>query len=244
MSRFETRALGAGHVRLWAGGTGPTLLYLHGFDRHPGDAPFLNRLAHTHHVLAPEHPGYGETTPAHPLHDITDQTLHYRRAVEAWATGPVDVIGHSLGGMFAAEFAALCPHLTRRLILVDTYGLWNDATPLPDPFTLPPAALKSAQYANPANAPTTPPTPGDLAAATRYLWPIPDRGLSRRLPFIQAPTLILHGTQDGLIPPAYAQTLATQIPNARVQLIPNAGHYPMTEAEDLFIGAISAFLAN
>ena len=63
-------------------------------------------------------------------------------------------------------------------------------------------------------------------------------------PNLLAPTLILHGNQDGLIPQTYAQTLATQIPNAQVQLIPNAGHYPMTEAEDAFIGAISAFLAN
>jgi len=243
MTPFETRPLGAGHVRLWIGGTGPTLLYLHGFDRHPGDAPFLTRLAQTHTVLAPEHPGYGETTPAHPLHDITDQTLHYRRAIEAWATGPVDIIGHSLGGMFAAEFAALCPHLTRRLVLVDTYGLWNDTTPLPDPFTLPPAALKSAQYANPANAPATPSTPGDLAAATRYLWPIPDRGLSRRLGFIRAPTLVLHGTQDGLVPPSYGQALAAAIPGARFVPIASAGHYPMIEAETTFLHEVSSFLA-
>src|SRR3712207_7690201 len=61
------------------------------------------------------------------LHDaLPILTLHHRQLVESLDIERLDVIGHSLGGMFAAEFAAICPHRTRRLVLVDAYGLWLD----------------------------------------------------------------------------------------------------------------------
>ncbi len=240
---FTTRPLGAGQVRVWEQGSGPPLLYLHGIDAHPGDCAFLRGLATTHRVIAPEHPGYGESTPAIPLHDIIDQVLHLRLAVETWANAPVAVVGHSLGGMFAAEFAALCPHLTTRLVLINAYGLWRDDQPLPDPFALPPAALAAAKWAGsvPAGAPQ--PTQSNHAAATRFLWPIPDRGLSRRLPFIQSPTLILHGENDGLIPPTYARHLAAAIRGARLTLLPNTAHDPSIEHPETVLSELNKFIS-
>lgn len=109
-------------VRLWSGGSGPPLLYLHGFEQHPGAAPFLAKLAESRAVRAPEHPGYGSSSGFEAIEDIFDVTLHYRRLVESWNLGPVDVVGHSLGGMFAAELAAVAPHLVRRLVLVSPYA--------------------------------------------------------------------------------------------------------------------------
>ncbi len=241
---FTIRPLGAGQVRVWEQGRGPALLYLHGMDAHPGDCALLRGLAATHRVIAPEHPGYGESTPAIPLHDITDQVLHLRLAVETWAAGPVAVIGHSLGGMFAAEFAALCPHLASRLVLIDAYGLWRDEDPLPDPFALPPAALAAAKWSGPIPPDAPQPTAANHAAATRFLWPIPDRGLARRLPFIQAPTLILHGENDGLIPAAYARHLANEIRGARLALIAGAAHDPGIEQPGTVLSELGKFLSQ
>jgi pimeloyl-ACP methyl ester carboxylesterase len=256
--KMEKKTVGRLDIRLWSGGTGAPLLYLHGFEHHPGDAAFLNRLAENHLVCAPEHPGFGTSTPLEEYYDIIDVALHYRRLIESWHQGAVDVIGHSLGGMFAAELAVISPHSVRRLVLVDAYGLWLHEHPLPDPFALAPRDLERAKWSDPGKAPMPEPSafeaPGDadalaifraqnLGTATKFMWPIPDRGLNRRLPYIEAPTLIIHGAADGLIPAVYAEAFAHLIPKARVAVIRNAGHLPMLEAEDEFVLTVNDFLA-
>ena len=82
----------------------------------------------------------------------------------------------------------------------------------------------------------------NLGAATKFMWPIPDRGLTRRLAFIEAPTLVVHGAADGLVPLAYGRRLASLIGNAAFHPIAGAGHMPMLEAENAFVGAVAAFL--
>lgn len=253
------RTVGNIKVRLWEAGEGPPLLYLHGFEGHPGDAPFLVRLTERHRVIAPETPGYGESSGLDELDGILGLTLFHRQLVEALGLGAVDVVGHSLGGMFAAEFAAICPHRTRRLVLVDAYGLWLDDLPLPDPFVLSEKQFNATKWADAESAPTLtsifvadPDNPSaavlerakNLAAATKFMWPIPDRGLRARLPLLQAPTLIVHGECDTLVPPRYADEFARLIPEARVIQIAGAGHLPMVEREDDFMTAVEAFLAE
>jgi pimeloyl-ACP methyl ester carboxylesterase len=247
--------LGDFDVRVWSGGAGPPLVYLHGFEHHPGAAPYLRRLSQSRHVLAPEHPGFGASTGFERLTDLQDLILYYRALIESWGRGPVDVIGHCLGGMFAAELAVLAPQLVRGLVLVDPYGLWLDADPLPDPFLLAPAALAAVKWRDPAcaNGETTAfdPALGDtaaefrtinLTAASKFMWPIPDRGLARRLPYLTAPTLVIHGEADGLTPPSYEAAWAAALPHARTAVIAWAGHLPMVEAEDVFIGLVEDFL--
>lgn len=245
-------------VRAWKGGQGSTpLVYLHGFEQHPGAAPFLDKLATTRPVLAPEHPGFGASGGASGMTGILDLALHYRQWLEPLVAnhGPVDLMGHSLGGMFAAEIAAIFPHLVRRLVLVDAYGLWLDDAPMPDPFVIPAPELNAAKWADPGAWAKSEPNSHDgaaadyvyyrsanLGAASRFMWPIPDRGLARRLPLIRAETLVIHGAQDGLVPPVYAQAFADAIPGARVQLIDKAGHLPMIEQETAFLSAANDFL--
>jgi pimeloyl-ACP methyl ester carboxylesterase len=259
MVALATESVGDFRVRVWSEGDGPPVLYLHGFEQHPGDAPFLRRLAQGRRVYAPEMPGYGESTGFETIDGILGMTLYHRQLVESWGVESVDVIGHSLGGMLAAEFAAICPHRTRKLVLVDAYGLWLEESPLPDPFALGEKDLTAAKWGTPDLAQSEPSifvpdpeNPGsamlermkNLATATKFMWPIADRGLRRRLPLIQAPTLVVHGTSDGLIPTVYAQEFGRLIPNARVQQIDQAGHLPMVEREDAFISAVETFLSE
>jgi len=256
--KMAREKLGAFDVRVWSAGSGAPLLYLHGFEHHPGAASFLDRLSRSHDVRAPELPGFGDSTGFEELHDVIDVALYYRRLIESWNKGPVEVVGHSLGGMFAAELAALSPHLVRRLVLVDAYGLWLDDNPLPDPFALSSKDLERAKWHEPEKAPVPEPSAfeagGDhgalaifraqnLGTATKFMWPIPDHGLKRRLPYIQAPTLIVHGKADGLVPVAYAEAFARLIPKARIAVIRNAGHLPMIEAEEDFISVVNDFLS-
>ena len=109
-------------------------MFLHGYERHPGDAAFLGRLAQRHRVWAPEQPGYGTSIGSEEIHDLLDLVLFYRALVQDLAAGPVDLVGHSIGGMIAAEIAAITPDVVRRLVLVDSFGLWLDEEPAMDPF--------------------------------------------------------------------------------------------------------------
>lgn len=257
---LQTQTLDGLIVSLWVDGDGPPLLYLHGYEQHPGGASFLQRLAKGRRVYAPELPGYGASTGMESMEGVLDLVLYYRQLVASWGVEAVDVVGHSLGGMIGAEIAAICPQLVRRLVLVDAFGLWLDDRQLPDPFTLTPEELAKAKWHDPEAAPdpepsTIRPDPDDpnvavyqraenLAAATKLMWPIPDRGLRKRLPLIEAPTLIVHGESDGLIPVAYADEFARLIPAASVVRIAGAGHLPMIEREDEFLERVEAFLAG
>src|SRR5262245_32739060 len=254
-----TLANGGFHVRLWSEGDGPPLLYLHGLDGPPGAAPFVERLASHHRVLMPEHPGFGESTGIDHIDNVIDMVLFHRELVERLDLGPVDVVGHSLGGMFAAEFAALCPQLVRRLVLVSPFGLWLEEAEIPDLFTMTPAQLARITWHDPegerAQAALSQAAngysgiqaivkrAGNLASAGKFLWPIPDRGLARRLPFIKAPTLIVLGESDRLIPLAYGDAFAARIPNARLATTPDAGHAPMLEQPEAFGAVVEEFLS-
>lgn len=252
----EVLNLGQVPVRSYVGGKGAPLVYLHGFEQHPGTAPFLAKLAEKRRVIAPEHPGFGESGGFSELVDILDLALHYRAYLDPIVRehGPVDLVGHSLGGMFAAEIAAICPDLVRRLVLVDAYGLWLDDHPQPDPFVMPQAEFDAAKWADPALArQETNSYDGaaenyvyyrsqNLGAASKFMWPLPDRGLARRLKYIKAPTLVIHGAEDGLVPPVYAQAWADAIDGARVEILDGAGHLPMVEAEAAFLDAVQDFL--
>jgi pimeloyl-ACP methyl ester carboxylesterase len=247
-------------IRMWSDGSGSPLLFLHGFEAHPGDASFLARLGQGHQVLAPEHPGFGDSTGIDEIDGILDMVLYYRQLLEAVGVGQVDVVGHSLGGMFGAELAAICPQLVRKLVLVAPFGLWLDEQQVPDLFVMSPSQLHRSTWHNPegpvAQQALSAPSNGttgttaivtramNLSAAGKFLWPIPDRGLAKRLPLIKAPTLVITGESDRLIQPAYGKAFADRIAGAKHATMAGAGHFPMVEQEDAFIEAVEAFLGS
>jgi pimeloyl-ACP methyl ester carboxylesterase len=251
---------GAFRVKAWQGGNGPGLLFLHGFEAHPGDAAFLQRLAGARSVVAPEHPGFGDSTGFEQIDDILDMTLYYRQFIEAACGGAVDIVGHSLGGMFAAEIAAVCPQVVRRLVLVSPFGLWLDDLPIPDLFVMSPGQLQRAMWSDPeshasqqalsnsTNGRSGPAAivarASNLSAAGKFLWPIPDRGLRKRLPLIKAPTLVIAGAEDGLVPPRYGEEFRSLIPGARAVVMEGAGHMPMLEQPDEFQRLVEDFLGS
>jgi pimeloyl-ACP methyl ester carboxylesterase len=255
----ERQTIGQFEINVWSEGTGEPVLFLHGYERHPGSAGFLTRLAESHRVLAPEQPGYGSSTGFDQVRDLTDLILFYRSLLASWGLEQVDVVGHSMGGMLAAELAVLVPQAVRRLVLVDSFGLWLDDQPAPDPFG-PARAVLAAKWHDPDSRPQPEPTifvadPDDpdanamfeaqnRATATKFMWPIAERGLRRRLQYVAAPTLVVHGASDGLLPVAYAEELASLIGGARLHVIEEAGHYPMIEQEDAFVEVVGGFLGG
>ena len=231
-------------------GHGPPLLYLHGAIGQKGWAPFLDRLARQFTVHAPWLPGYGDSAGLEHIADLTDLTLYHLELLDALRLGPAPVIGHFLGGMIAAEMAAFSPPSVSRLVLASPAGLWRDDAPVADLLALSAAELLDRLAATPAaahalNGPhdaLTADRMPDLAAAGKFLWPLPDKGLTRRAYRIKAPTLILWGEQDQINPPSYADDFQRLIADSRIETLPHAGHLLMLEQPDAFANAITSFL--
>ena len=245
--------------RVLEGGSGAPVVFFHGAGGLLADNPFLDQLAARYHVFAPELPGYGESTGEELLEDMLDFTLHGGDVVAALGLTKPHLIGHSMGGMIAAEMAAVAPHDIGKLILVAAAGLWIEEHPIPDIFALLPGQLVELLFQDPVKGQTLLTGGADfsdmevfkefylgqqrrLAMAGKILFPIPNRRVSKRLYRVTAPTLIVWGQSDRLIVPAYAKRWAALIPGATVELVPNAAHMLPYEEPRAFVSAVSRFL--
>ncbi len=237
---------------VYRAGDGPPLVWFHSLYGVEFDAPLIDRLAVHHSVFAPLAPGFTELSELDDLHDIHDLALHYDDLFGALELEDVPLAGHSFGAMIAAELAAHVPFRASRLVLLSPLGLWDDRYPVADLFGIPQAEVPTLLYADPGRA-APPRTQGDLEATlslvrgmttvARFLWPIPDRGLTRRLRRISAPTLIVHGDADRFVPVAYAGDFASKLPNASKHIVPGAGHMLTVEALDTIVPTILEFSA-
>ena len=245
--------------RVFEGGSGAPVVFLHGAAGLLADNPFLDQLARQYHVFAPELPGYGESTGEELLEDMLDFTLHGWDVVAALGLDRPHLIGHSMGGMIAAEMACLAPKDLGKLVLASAAGLWIDTHPIPDIFSLLPFELAELLFHDPVRG-TALLTGGvdfgdmgalkefyiansrRLAMAGKILFPVPNRRLSKRLYRLSADTLVVWGAGDKLIPPVYAERWAELIPRASVVRIDDAGHMLPWEAPDAFAAAVTRFL--
>jgi pimeloyl-ACP methyl ester carboxylesterase len=237
------------------GGSGTPLLFLHGAGGPMTGAPFLDDLARHFTVYAPAHPGFGPGEGVENLDDILDFALYYLDFLDAVGIEKAHVVGHSLGGMLAAEIAALAPRAVNRLVLVCPAGLWLDQVPIPDFFTFSPEQMVRSALHDPKGpvgrtllAQLLDPnlmleSYRCLASAAKFLWPMPDKGLRKRIHRVTMPTLVMWGASDGLIPTVYADAFHAAIPGSRVTILNGAGHLPMLEQRDSFVEAVTSFLS-
>jgi pimeloyl-ACP methyl ester carboxylesterase len=84
-----------------------------------------------------------------------------------------------------------------------------------------------------------------MTTIAKFLWPIPDRNLARRLPRISAPTLVVFGEQDAFVPPRYAEDFVAAIPDSSSRLVAAAGHMVSRERPEQLRELVEEFmLAN
>ena len=240
----------------------PAVVFLHPAVGAIGDEAFLEALAaRGYRVLAPEWPGYGSSTGEELLEDMLDFALHGWDVVNSLGLSEVVLVGHSMGGMIAAEMAALCPERLRALVLVSPNGLWDDDRPIVDLFSLLPFQFAEVLFADPA-AGAALLTGGvnfnDMDALTEFfvgnarrlgtagkiLFPIPNRRVSKRLYRVTTPALIAWGSNDAYMDPMYAQSWRSLLENASVVSLDGAGHMvPFERPEELAL-AIGDFVAQ
>jgi pimeloyl-ACP methyl ester carboxylesterase len=249
-------------------GDGPPLVFLHGAGGpHLQGDEFLDRLAQSYTLYMPHHPGTGESDPndVYKLDNLWDLVLLYDELLEGLGLGPVPIIGHSYGGMLACELAAHCPGRVSRLVAIAPIGLWREDQPVTTlKWTIAPPQELPALLAHDLQAPAvqrflgslTPPPGADtetqvkvqarfvwaLASTGKFVWPIPDKGLRKRLHRIRAPTLIIWGEQDALVPVAYGEEFARRIKGARLEVVRGAGHLVQLEQVDRVVPMVLDFL--
>lgn len=145
---IETRG-GRTRIRVHEGGEGGPLVYLHAAGGLFPEDPFLARLAERYRVFAPCLPGYEDSEGAESLHTMLDVALWGFDVIEALGLDRPALVGHSMGGMIAAEMASICPREVDRLALIAPAGLWLDDAPIPDLFSLLPFELPELLFHDP-----------------------------------------------------------------------------------------------
>ena len=248
-------------IRVDVAGSGDPLVFLHSAGGLNWD-PFLLGLAGKYTVYAPYFPGTfpGEPNDIDQVEDLWDAVLAYDDVLTGLGIDSTRLIGHSFGGMLAAELAAHRPERISRLVLIAPIGLWHKdwSYTVADWTAKDAEQLAAVLFHNTASelvqAALALPEDEDEAAeglvqflwtlgcTAKVIWPIPDKGLNKRIHRISAPALVVWGENDALIPPAYADIFASSIKQAEVCMIPNCGHVPPLEQLDALNSAVGKFL--
>src|ERR1700733_525984 len=246
-------------AKVKVGGSGPPLLYLHAAAGPIWD-PFVEGLCERYTVYAPHHPGTGETVreSIYAVESLWDLLLIYDEILDALNLSTVRVVGTSFGGMMACEIAAHRPERVTKLITLDPIGLWRDDAPVAQYMLMTPEQLVTTLYKH-LDSPAVqaalqmPSDPKQVAVATadlvwalgatgKFVWPIPNKGLKKRLHRVKAPTMIVWGEDDALISPVYAEEFAARIANSRIEIIKDCGHVPPVERLEVLGPMVKGFL--
>jgi pimeloyl-ACP methyl ester carboxylesterase len=227
-------------VRVDERGSGRPILVLHGGGGPQTVSGFAEALSTRAHVLVPTHPGFaGEPRPEW-FDSIDDLAFAYLDLLERLDLRDVLVIGSSMGGWIASAMALRDTTRLSGVVLVDAAGIRVDGHPIVDVSSLTPDELSALSFHNPAafrvDPATVSPEQARARAANFQALYVYDQGqgmgdpkLRRRLRRVRIPALVVWGESDRVIDPDYGRAYAQSFPDARFQLIPEAGHLPQLE---------------
>jgi pimeloyl-ACP methyl ester carboxylesterase len=243
--------------RIWTAGNGPKLGFLAGFGGLPHWVPFLDELAQERTVIVPSLPGFPGGERGHvALDSHLDWLVATRQLLEGAGLAGADLAGSSVGGSLAAEVAALWPAMVNRLALIAPFGLFDEKDPATDPWAQRPGDVAGLFCADPKNwemlkaepeGHNDPEWPIEQVraseAAARIFWPLGNTKLEKRLPLITAPTLLVWGSDDKLMPRSYADKFAAGIKGkTEIKVIPGAGHLAELDKPDETAAAILGWM--
>lgn len=245
--RYEINGI---DTAVFTAGDGPPLVFFHGAGTATGFDSLLP-LAEHNRLIVPHHPGFGASVDDTSIDSIQDYVLHYLDLFDLLGLEEISLAGHSMGGFMASTLAIEQPQRVRRLVLAAPFGLRVLEHPTVDFFSIPDEEVPSYLVADMslfAGMPMPPP-PEFLAdryreatSFARIAWKRPyDLKLQKWLHRITAPTLVLWGEADRLIPVGQAPVWADEIPNASVKTLPGVGHLLFDESRDA-VDAVGEFV--
>ncbi len=242
-----------------AQGRGVPLLLIIGLSfTHEMWFRILPALATRHRVILFDNRGMGRSSVPSGPYSIPKMARDAAAVLQAAGASAAHVIGASMGGMIAQELALRQPKSVLSLLLGCTthsgfFGRWPDLSLVPR-HSAPTRLDRERSVIKLLYADTTPQDriEEDLKIRCGCEWT--NRGFLnqfagilmwsayRRLPRIQAPTLVVHGDQDRLIPAENGRVVASRIPRARFELVRNAGHVLTTDQPEICSGLMLDFL--
>jgi pimeloyl-ACP methyl ester carboxylesterase len=256
-----------GKVQVHRGGQGRQVVYLHSATGEGAGLPYLDALAERYEVIAPMFPGYGESEGIDEIDDMEDVTFHLLDLFDVLGLRAPVVSGTSLGGWMALELATRYPERVGALAVVNPVGLYLPGHPIGDIFSRSPGQMAEDMFfdqshpvaklmhdfddfnSDPAQVGALTfdmikPIVQTMAATARIGWDpyLHNPRLAKRLHRITAPTLVVRGEHDTLVPEAHARHYAEHIPGARLSIIAESAHFvPMERGPELAI-VVSNFI--
>jgi pimeloyl-ACP methyl ester carboxylesterase len=255
-------------VRISGPAGGRVVILLHGFGGSLETwEPWAEVLSRQYRVVRFDLPGFGLTGPD-PSGDYTDarSVLVLAALMDRLGVQQASLIGNSLGGKIAWNFAVAYPARVEKLVLVSPDGFaspgfeYGVKPKLPAvmrllPYTLPKFMLRmnlAVAYANPKRLSDATLTryqdlmlaPGDRQAMLERMVQVMLVPPGPELARITAPTLILWGEQDGMIPFSNAADYERDIPGAKLVALPGLGHVPFEEDPAASLPPVLAFLGG
>jgi pimeloyl-ACP methyl ester carboxylesterase len=237
-------------------GSGRPVLVLHAAGGAGVWNPYLERLSEHFDVVAPDHPGFGNSPDLPGVDSIATLVEHYVSLVDNLGLERLDVVGASFGGWLAAEIACAIPERLDHLVLMAPAGILIPEAPPADLFTMPPDEIVRALYwddimaeailATPLSPEAAAQAERDAAAFAKYAAEpfLHNPDLPPRLSCITAPTLVITPEVDVVIPRAHSEAYAAAIDAAVLRVIPRCGHALYFELPDRVADEVIAFLSD
>lgn len=252
----ETREVSGCRISLKRGGSGRTLLYLHGADGASRVEGFMEELASEYEVLVPEHPGFGESQTPPWLDDIHDLAYFYLELMDQLDLRDALLVGASLGGWLALEIAVRNSSRICGMSLLAPSGIHVAGLPKGDIFLWSPEDRLRNLFHDPSIAArllSVAPTAEEIDRTTRnhftfarLAWEprLFDPALHKWLHRIKRPVQIIWGANDKLLPVGYAAEYGRRITGARVDIVPACGHLPHVEKPQEFLRLFREFASR
>jgi pimeloyl-ACP methyl ester carboxylesterase len=254
MSR--TISVAGASLELEERGDGRPLLFLHPGEGLEPRREWLDLLARRYRVIAPVHPGWGNSAVPGWLSTVDDLAYLYLDLAATLQLEDAVLVGACFGGWIAAEMAVRNARRFAKLVLVDPLGIKVGGVTdrdIADMHAIPREEYMRLAWANPAEGErdltALPET--ELAAIARgreafalFGWKpyMHNPRLKRWLHRIDVPTLLLWGERDGIVSTSYGEAWRAEIPSARMEVVANAGHFPHWEQPREFAERFARFV--
>lgn len=245
-------------IRYYTAGVGEPLVVIHGGG---GDARTwrenIEALAENYTVYAPDLPGYGGSEPLDGTYFIPELSDFIDSFAEMLGLEKFHLVGHSLGGGIALNYALESPHRIRKLVLVSSLCLGREIAFWVRLLSIP-ALLRSVGIVILALLRGIKWVFKKLLAPAEFIMPFSPASvtiggsvttfkeqtlvLANRLSEIMMPTLLVWGAKDPIVPVRHAYMAAQVIPDCQVKIFENRGHDVHRDELEQFSSVISGFL--
>lgn len=244
-------------VLYYTAGHGEPLVVIHGGG---GDARSwaqnIEELAKKYTVYAPDLPGYGGSQPMEGHYYIPELTAFIARFTESIGLERFYLVGHSLGGGIALDFALMFPEKIRKLVLISSLCLGREIAFWIKLFTIPAfinvmgnlfmTATKGikwvAQQLDPARLVMEMTPAAIMIGSSMTTWNSQTLVLEKRLTEIKMPTLLVWGGKDPIVPVIQAYRAAKMIPDCAIRVFKKRGHNVHRDELKEFSSIMSRFL--